>query len=99
MEDAMPNLQFWTELFPDESVEKGNQILEKLHWNIAVKRHKAGVWTVHGGHQLLLKTTSTEAVEALLYGMALIYQSMPDPLLKELRETLDRDSGLANSNE
>jgi hypothetical protein len=95
----MPNLQFWTELFPNESIEKGKQILEELHWNIAVKKHGPKLWTVHAGHQLLLKTTSEEAVEALLYGMALSYQGMPEPMLTELRRILDRDAGLTDSKE
>lgn len=89
----MPNLQCWTELFPDESIEKGTQLLNELHWNIAVKQ-TPDFWTVHAGHQLLLKTTSKEAVETLLYGMALSYEAMPAPMLNELRKILDRDAGL-----
>jgi hypothetical protein len=46
----MPNLKFWTELFPDESIAKGKEVLEKLHWNITVKKHKPKLWTVHAGH-------------------------------------------------
>lgn len=95
----MPNLQFWIELFPDESIEKGKQVLEDLHWNIKVKKHRPKLWTVHAGHVLLLKTTSEEAVEALLYGMALICQGMPKPMLKELREIFDRDAGVTDSKE
>jgi hypothetical protein len=99
MECAMPNLQFWIELFPDESIEKGKQVLEELHLNIKVKKHKPKLWTVHAGHQLLLKTTSEEAVEALLYGMALTYHAMPKPMLTELRKIFDRDAGLTDSKE
>lgn len=90
----MPNLKFWTELFPNESIEEGKQLLQELHWNIAVKRNQ-GLWVVRAGHQLLLTTTSEEAVEALLYGMALSYHAMPKPLLEQLRKALDRDAGSA----
>lgn len=92
----MPNSKFWTELFPNESIEEGKQLLQELHWNIALK-HDQGLWAVHAGHQLLLTTTSEEAVEALLYGMALSYHAMPKPLLEQLRKTLDRDAGSAGS--
>ena len=65
----MPNLQFWKELFPNEFIEEGSQLLKDLHWNITAKQTN-DLWTVHAGHQLLLKTTPSEAVEALLYGIA-----------------------------
>lgn len=90
----MPNLQFWTELFPNGSIEEGKEILGDLHWNIVVKQHSPDLWTVHGGHQLLLKTTVKEAVDALLYGMSLAYHGIPEHILDQLRRKLDRDAGL-----
>ncbi len=93
----MPNLKFWTEPFPDESIEKGKQLLEDLHWNITVKEHKPNLWTVHSGHQLLLQTTSQEAAEALVYGAALAYAAMPKAILTELRKEFDSYAGPQDS--
>jgi len=87
----MPNLQFWKEPFPNESIEEGKHLLHALQWNIKVNQ-KEGTWTVHAGHQLLLKTAREEAVEALLYGMALSYSVMPERVLNEFRKTVDWDT-------
>ncbi len=88
----MPNMHFWKEPFPNESIEEGKKLLNALRWNISVSKTR-GTWTVHAGHQLLLKTTCEEAVEALLYGMALSYVVMPTQVLNEFRKVVDRDAG------
>jgi hypothetical protein len=87
----MPNLKLWKDPLPNESIDGGKQLLERLRWNITINQ-TGEAWTVHAGHQLLLKTTSAEAVEALVYGMALSYSVIPDRIMREFQETVDRDT-------
>lgn len=86
----MPNLALWLEGLPNQSLDAGKQLLQELRWNLTVQE-KDGIWTVHGGHQLILKTTVKEAVEALIFGMALSYAVIPERILGEFRDAVEKD--------
>jgi hypothetical protein len=74
----------WTEPLPDRSFDGGLKLLDDLKWNLAVKE-VGGVWFVQAGHIKLLATSSREAVDAFLYGLALAYSVMPRELLDQFR--------------
>jgi len=78
----------WIDSFPDQSLEEGRKVLDRLHWNIAIKR-KDTTWYVHAGHKLLLKTDRKDCVDAFLYGMTLSYLVMPEKILHEFQSFAD----------
>jgi hypothetical protein len=59
----------WLEVLPEQSLEAGIRLSKELGWHLQV-REIDGVLFVNSGHTVLLKTSSRESVEALLYGMA-----------------------------
>ena len=75
----------WLEALPEQSLEAGIRLLKDLGWNLHV-REIEGVLFVNSGHTLLLKTSSPESVEALLYGMAISFSTLPEPALREVRK-------------
>ena len=70
---------------PGQSVEGAIHFLDELKWNLRVIEFD-GMWNVAAGHKLVLRTSSREAVDACLYGMALAYSVLPKPILDQLRE-------------
>ena len=74
----------WLEGLPEHSLDAGVRLLNELAWNLQI-REMEGTWFVNAGHQPLLKTSSREAVEALLYGLAIAYSTLPDKAMTEVR--------------
>jgi hypothetical protein len=74
----------WLEVLPEESLESGLRLLKELGWNIHV-REIDGVFFVNSGHIVLLKTSSRESVDALLYGMAISFATLPKVAIDEVR--------------
>lgn len=75
----------WTEILPGGSFEGGVNLISDLKWNLEI-REKDDSWVVNAGHKTLLKTTSREAVDAFLYGMALAYAAIPEKILSQFRQ-------------
>jgi hypothetical protein len=75
----------WLEVLPEQSLESGVRLLRDLGWNLQV-REIDDVLFVNSGHTVLLKTSSRESVEALLYGMAISFSTLPEAALKEVRK-------------
>jgi hypothetical protein len=75
----------WLEILPEQSLDVGVRLLNELKWNLQV-REVDGAWFVNAGHQPLLKTSSREAVEALLYGLAIAYSALPEKAMAEVRK-------------
>ena len=67
----------WLEILPGKSLEAGIKLLNELKWNLQV-REVDDIWFVNACHQVLLKTSSRESVEALLYGMAISFSVLPE---------------------
>ena len=82
----------WLEVLPDQSLEAGIKLLKELGWNLKVREVKGSLF-VNAGHIALLKTTSREAVESLLYGMAIAYSTLPKAALSEVRKFAKECSG------
>jgi len=75
----------WIDHLPNKTLDGGVELLNELAWNIAVE--KIGeVWYVKGGECILLSTSSRDAVDAFLYGMALAYSVLPEDLLNKFRK-------------
>ena len=75
----------WLEVLPNQSLEGGLKLLKALGWNIQV-REVGGSLFVNSGHIVLLKTSSREAVDALLYGMAISFATLPKAALQEVQK-------------
>lgn len=75
----------WLEALPEESLDAGTRLLNELAWNLKI-REIDGIWFVNAGHQPLLKTSSREAVEALMYGLAIAYSTLPEKAMAEVRK-------------
>jgi hypothetical protein len=75
----------WLEGLPEQSLDAGVRLLNELAWNLQI-REIDGAWFVNAGHKLLLKTSSREAVEALLYGLAIAYSTLPEKAMIEVRK-------------
>jgi hypothetical protein len=65
---------------PGQSLEGAVRFLSELKWEIRVVE-SGDVLSVGAGHRLLLKTSSRDAVDAFLYGVALAYSLLPRPIL------------------
>ncbi len=74
----------WLDELPERSLDAGIKLLNELGWNLQV-REVEGFLFVNSGHMVLLKTTSQEAVEAMLYGMAISFATLPAKALEEVR--------------
>lgn len=75
----------WLEVLPKQSLEGGIDLLKGLGWNLHV-REVEGSLSVNSGHIVLLKTSSPEAVDALLYGMAISFATLPKAALQEIQK-------------
>jgi hypothetical protein len=84
MESLMQKLPM-IEKVPGHSREGAVRQLNELKWSISVVEAD-GAWSVGAGHKLVLKTSSREAVDALLYGMALAYSVLPEGILDQFRK-------------
>jgi len=82
----------WLKALPDQSLEAGVRLLNELEWNLNV-REMDGHFLVSGGHVALLKTTSAEAVEAFLYGLAISYATLPKDALEAVRKFVKGTTG------
>jgi hypothetical protein len=82
----------WLEVLPDHSLDAGIRLLKDLGWNLQVTEID-GFLFVNSGHTVLLKTTTHEAVEALLYGMAISFSTLPKKALQEVRKFVKESTG------
>ncbi len=82
----------WLEELPEQSLDAGIRLLNELGWNLQV-REIDGFLFVNSGHIVLLKTTAHEAVEALLYGMAISFSTLPEKALREVRKFVKESKG------
>jgi hypothetical protein len=69
----------------EHHIEGAIGLLNELKWSISVVKNDE-TWSVAGGHRLILKTSSREAVDALLYGLALAYSMLPESILNQFRK-------------
>jgi hypothetical protein len=79
----------WMNYLPDNSVEGGIGLANKLFWNITV-HHGNGRWVVCGGEDVIFRGDSREATEAFLYGLGLAYAVLPEEIFERLRENVRR---------
>ena len=82
----------WLEVLLEQSLEAGIKMLKDLGWNLLV-REMDGYYFVNSGHTVLLKTSSSEAVEALLYGMAISFATLPEVALQAVRKFVKESTG------
>jgi hypothetical protein len=82
----------WLEVLPQHSLDAAVESLKELGWHLQV-REVDGVFVVNSGHTVLLKTTSLESVEALLYGMAISFSTLPEKALQEVRRFVKESEG------
>jgi hypothetical protein len=83
----------WLEVLPQQSLEAGLAMLNELKWNIQV-REVEGIWFVNTGHQVILKTSSRDSVDALLYGLAISFSVLPKSALNEFRKFMMESAGI-----
>lgn len=77
----------WIDGLPDRSLESGVKLLRELGWHLSI-REVDGVLFVNSGHTVLLKTSSRETVDALLYGMAISFATLPPRAVEEVRKVV-----------
>jgi len=82
----------WLEALPNQSLDAGIKLLNECGWNLKVREVKGSLF-VNAGHIALLKTSSREAVESLLYGMAIAYSTLPKSALTEVRRFAKESMG------
>jgi hypothetical protein len=82
----------WLEMLPGQSLETGVEMLNELKWNLKT-REVDGVWIVNTGHQVILKTSSRESVDTLLYGLATAFSVLPKGALAEFRKFMNESAG------
>jgi hypothetical protein len=66
-------------------------MLNELKWSLQT-REVDGVWLVNTGHQVILKTSSRESVDALLYGLAIAFSVLPKGALEEFRKFMNKSA-------
>jgi len=81
----------WLEVLPDHSLDAGIRLLKELGWNLQFTEIDGFLF--NSGHTVLLKTTTHEAVEALLYGMAISFSTLPKKALQEVRKFVKKSTG------
>lgn len=77
----------WLGALPDETLEGGIDLANKLAWNITVVE-KSRNWEVFGGDQVMYAADSRECVDAFLYGLTLAYAVLPEQIFEQLREAI-----------
>ena len=82
----------WLEVLPEQSLEAGIRLLKELGWNLQV-REIDGFFFVNSGHIVLLKTSTRESVDALLYGMAISFSTLPESALHAVRKFAKESAG------
>jgi hypothetical protein len=82
----------WLEELPEQSLEGGIKLLKELGWNLQV-REMDGFFSVNAGHIVLLKTSTRESVDALLYGMAVSFSTLPESALHAVRKFAKESAG------
>lgn len=82
----------WLEALLGQSLEAGIELLKGLGWNLQV-RELDGFFFVNAGHIVLLKTSTRESVEALLYGMAISFSTLPESAVHEVRKFVKECTG------
>ena len=82
----------WLEVLPEQSLEAGIRLLKELGWNLQV-REIDGFFFVNSGHTVLLKTSTRESVDALLYGMAISFSTLPESALHAVRKFAKESAG------
>jgi hypothetical protein len=82
----------WLEVLPEHSLEAGIELLKELGWKLKV-REAEGSFFVNSGHTVLLKTSSRDAVDALLYGMAISFATLPEAELVAVRRFVKESTG------
>ena len=75
----------WMDHVVGGTLESGIDLASRLGWDISVTDN-GRQWQVWAGDQVILQTDSRQAVESFLYGMALSYSILPEPILARIRE-------------
>jgi hypothetical protein len=81
----------WLEILPDHSLDAGIKLLNDLKWNLRV-RELDGTWFVNAGHQVMLKTSSQDSVEAFLYGLSIAFSVLSKTARDEFRQFMEESS-------
>jgi hypothetical protein len=82
----------WFEVLPEQSLEAGIRLLKELGWNLQV-REIDGFFFVNAGHIVLMKTSTRESVDALLYGMTISFSTLPESALHAVRKFAKESAG------
>ncbi len=77
---------------PGRSLEGGLRFLSELKWEMRMVQSD-DILSVGVGHRLMLKTSSREAADAFVYGVALAYSLLPKPILDELKKYGEEAAG------
>jgi hypothetical protein len=77
---------------PAGSLEGAVEFLRRLHWHLNVKQADGFLYLLKG-KTVVLKTDSKDVVDAFIYGAALAYCSLPEPVLAGYRDYLLRHFG------
>jgi hypothetical protein len=72
------------------SIDRGIELINRVGWNIIVGESN-GRWYVQSGEKIILVASSRRAVDTFLYGMALAYSVLPEPIIEKLREEFGVD--------
>jgi hypothetical protein len=79
-------------LLPSGNFEGAVGLLNELKWNISLTK-QGEAWLVFGGDKCLLNSSSEEAAQAFIYGLALAYGVLPKALLEQVRRQAQEAAG------
>jgi hypothetical protein len=71
-------------VLPSGRLEGAIGLLNDLQWNISLTK-QGEAWLIFGGDKCLLKSSSEEAAQAFVYGLALAYGVLPNDILDQVR--------------
>jgi hypothetical protein len=82
----------WLDHLPEEKIEGGVQLANRLHWSITWAENEHG-WFVWSGECLILRADSRQVAEAFLYGLGLAYSVLPDDIFTQLERNVEEQVG------
>lgn len=70
------------------SMDNAIELINRFYWNISIVQIGQN-WIVKGGEVSIFETDNKDSVDAFIYGMALAYSVIPEPIVKQLKDFLD----------
>ena len=83
----MNELLMLEKYFPEENLEGGIALANRLDWGLSV-RMAGESYVVSSGDEPILRTDTKDALQAFIYGLGLAYAVLPEKLFQSLEAAL-----------